>query len=108
MIFVNPNDGLSFNVNSPSGFTINNNAIHLTVNGSDVSGALVISGSASSKNVSWSGLQSNQTYTASISVTDSAGLSVNANTYFETTWVVLHKFYTYGRRKISISMEVLI
>ena len=87
MIFAIPSDGLSFNVSSPSGFTINNSGIHLVLNGIDVSGSLAISGSASSKNVVYSGLQSNSTYTVSISVTDVSNLTVNANTYFETTWV---------------------
>jgi hypothetical protein len=87
MIFVNPNDGLSFTVTSPGGFTINNSAIRVIANGSNVSSGLSISGSASSKNVSWSGLQSNTTYTVSITTTDSFGFSVSANTYFETTWV---------------------
>ena len=59
MIFVNPSDGISFNVSSPSGFTINNNAIGLVVNGVNVSGSLSISGSSSNKNVSlsWAGIQ---------------------------------------------------
>jgi len=87
MILVNPNDGLSFNVSSPSSFTINNNAIKVVANGTDVSSSLSISGSASSKNVTWSGLQSNTIYTVSITATDSFGSSVSANTYFETTWV---------------------
>ncbi len=87
MIFVNPNDGLSFNVTSPSGFTINNSSIRVTLNGTDVSGSLAISGSASSKTVSYHGLQSNLTYTASITVTDSFNFTATANTYFETTWV---------------------
>src|SRR5262249_44400991 len=56
MIFVNPNDGISFNVSSPSANTINNSGIHLLVNGTDVSGNLVINGSASSKSVTYSGL----------------------------------------------------
>jgi hypothetical protein len=86
MIFVNPSSNLSFNVSSPSGFTINNSGIHVTLNGTDVSGSLAISGSASSKNVTYSGLQSNSTYTASISVTDVSSLSVNANTSFQTMW----------------------
>jgi hypothetical protein len=86
-IFVNPNDGLSFTVSSPSGFTINNSAIRLTLNGSNVSSGLTISGSASSKSVSYHGLLSNLTYTASITATDSANFTVTANTYFETTWV---------------------
>jgi hypothetical protein len=87
MIFVNPSSNLSFNVSSPSGFTINNSGIHVTLNGTDVSGSLAISGSASSKNVVYSGLQSNSTYTASISVTDVSNLTVNANTSFQTMWL---------------------
>jgi hypothetical protein len=87
MIFVNPADGISFNVSSPSGFTINSNAIGLVVNGVNVSGSLSISGSSSNKNVAYYGLQSNSTYTVSISVTDAFNLTVSASTYFETTWV---------------------
>ncbi len=87
MIFVNPSDGITFNVSSPSGFTINSNGIHLLVNGVDVSGSLAISGSASNKNVAYYGIQSNLTYTASITVTDAFGFTASASTYFETTWV---------------------
>jgi len=87
MIFVNPNDGITFNLSSPSGFTINNSGIGLVVNGTNVSGSLVISGSSSNKNVAYHGLQSNLTYTASITVTDAFNLTASANTYFETTWV---------------------
>ena len=87
MIFVKPSDGISFNVSSPSGFTINSNSIGLVVNGVNVSASLAISGSSSNKNVSYLGLQSNLTYTASITVTDTFNLIASANTYFETTWV---------------------
>jgi hypothetical protein len=87
MIFVNPSDGITFNASSPSGFTINNSGIQLVVNGVDVAGSLVISGSSSNKNVAYHGLQSNLTYTASITVTDTFNFTVNASTYFETTWV---------------------
>lgn len=88
MIFINPADGISFNVNSPSGFTIDNNAIRVVLNGTnDVSGSLSISGAAASKNVLYSGLQSNLAYTVSITATDSFGFSASASTYFETTWV---------------------
>jgi hypothetical protein len=86
MIFVPPSSGISFNVSSPSGFTINSNAIHMVLNGTDVSGSLAISGSASSKNVVYSGLQSNLSYTVSISATDVSNLTVNASTYFQTMW----------------------
>jgi hypothetical protein len=86
-IFVNPADGISFNVSSPSGFTINNSGIGLVLNGVNVSGSLVISGSSSNKNISYFGLQSNLTYTASITVTDAFNLTASANTSFQTTWV---------------------
>ncbi|HEV2395151.1 MAG TPA: hypothetical protein VG146_22600 [Verrucomicrobiae bacterium] len=87
MIFVNPSDGLTFNVSSPSGFTIPSSGIDVTLNGMDISSNLVISGSTSNKNVAYYGLQSNSTYTASITATDSFGLTASANTYFETAWV---------------------
>src|ERR1017187_3432494 len=87
MIFVNPTSGISFTASSPSGFIINNSGIHLTVNGTNVSGSLAITGSASSKNVTYQGLQSNSTYTASISVTDVSNLTVNANIQFQTMWL---------------------
>jgi hypothetical protein len=87
MIFFPPSNGFNFTVSSPSGSTINNNAIHLSLNGVDVSGSLAISGSASNKAVSYLGLQSNTTYNASMSVSDVFGLSASASTYFETTWI---------------------
>ena len=87
MIFVNPNDGVTFNVSSPSGFTINSSGIGLVVNGVNVSSSLAVSGSTLNKNVAYHGLQSNLTYTASITVTDSVGSTASASTYFETTWV---------------------
>jgi hypothetical protein len=87
MIFVDPKDGLTFNASSPSGFTINTNAIGLVVNGVDVSSSLAISGSSSNKNAAYFGLQSNLTYTASITVTDSFNFTATATTYFETMWV---------------------
>ncbi len=87
MIFVNPSDGLSFDVSSPSGLTINTNSIGVVLNGQNISSSLAISGSSSSKSVSYHGLQSNTVYTASITVTDAMNLTASANTYFETTWV---------------------
>src|SRR5207244_9578826 len=72
MIFVNPNDGITFNVSSPSGFTINNSGIHMVVNGVDVSGSLAITGSSSNTAVAYHRLQSHPTYTASVPLTDSS------------------------------------
>jgi hypothetical protein len=86
MIFVNPSSNISFNVSSPSGFTIHGSGIGMIVNGLDVSGSLAISGTASSKNVVYAGLLSNATYTVSITVTDALNLTVSARTYFETMW----------------------
>ena len=86
MIFVNPSNGITFNANSPSGLTINTNGIQLVVNGTNVSGSLAISGSASNKNVAYYGLQSNLAYTVSISVMDASNLTGHASTYFETMW----------------------
>jgi hypothetical protein len=93
-IFVPPSAGLSFNVSSPSGFTINNSGIHVVLNGSNVSSGLVITGSGSSKSVTYDGLQSNITYNATITVTDSSNLTSSANTTFQTTWVGVPA-YTY-------------
>jgi len=87
MIFVNPSDGITFNVSSPSGITINSTGISLIVNGVNVSGSLVITGSSSNKSVAYNGLQSNLTYTAAITVTDTSNLTASASTYFETTWI---------------------
>jgi hypothetical protein len=87
MIFVNPGDGITFNVSSPSGFAINDNAISLVVNGVDVSSTLAITGPSTNKNVAYHGLESNLTYTVSITVTDSFNFTASTTTYFETTWV---------------------
>lgn len=87
MIFVNPSDGVSFNVSSPSGNTINHSGVHLVLNGTDVSGSLAFSSSGSNTNVTYHGLQSNLVYNASITVTDAANFTASANSYFETTWV---------------------
>jgi hypothetical protein len=87
MIFVAPRNGFSFDVSSPSGLTIDNDAIHLLLNGEDVSSNLAIIGSSSNKAVSYHGLQSNMNYNASISVMDVSNLSAGASTYFQTTWV---------------------
>ncbi len=87
MIFADPKEGLTFTVSSPSGFAIETNGISLVVNGVDVSGQLVVSGTASSKNAAYSGLESNKTYTAAITVTDTMDFTATTTTSFETTWV---------------------
>lgn len=73
---------VSFTASSTT--TINNSGIHLTVNGADVSSGLVITGSGTSKNVSWPLLQSNQFYTVVIAVTNSGGSGVSRTVQFDT------------------------
>ena len=81
MIMVPPSSNFTFNVSSATGTS--SNAIRLLLNGIDVSSGLTFSGSPSSLNVTYGGLQSNMAYNASISIT---GKLETANTYFETTW----------------------
>jgi len=85
-IFVAPSNGISFDVSSPSGL-INTNAIHLVLNGTDVSSSLTFSGSISNWTVFYNGLQSNTAYTVSITATDSFNFRASANTTFQTTWL---------------------
>ncbi len=84
-MFVDPHDGLTFRASSPSGTAISD--IGVVLNGADVSSSLTISGTASTRDVSYSGLQSNTQYTAFITVTDAFNLTASATTWFETTWV---------------------
>jgi hypothetical protein len=94
MIFVAPSNGVSFNVSSPSGHTINNSGIHLVLNGTDVSTNLAFSGPSTNRSVFYNALQSNTTYNVSITVTDSFAFTASANTFFQTTWVGVPA-YTY-------------
>lgn len=91
MILVPPSSGVSFSVTSPSGHVINTNAVHLVLNGVDVSTNAMMTGNTANNtstnvNVFYSGLQSNLAYNVSITVTDSFGFTANASTHFETTW----------------------
>ncbi|HUA64349.1 MAG TPA: hypothetical protein VME24_00775, partial [Alphaproteobacteria bacterium] len=81
LIMVPPGGGFSFNV-APSG-DVGSNAIHLVLNGTDVSSSLTFSNFNGSWYANYNGLQSNSTYNASIYVTGSAAA---ASSYFETTW----------------------
>jgi hypothetical protein len=87
MIFVPPSNGLTFNAVSTSGATINASGVKVVLNGLDVSSNLTVTGPVSNRLVSYSGLQSNMTYSATISVTDASGLTASTTNYFETTWV---------------------
>jgi hypothetical protein len=86
LLLVNASNAISFTASSPSGTSITN--IQVILNGSNVSTSLVISGSVSNRLVSYSGLQSNQTYSVSIQVTDALGLSTPGSMNFDT-WMPL-------------------
>jgi hypothetical protein len=73
---------LVFTVSSPAG--INTNKITLTLNGTNFSSSLVFSGGPNTWNVSYTGLQNNQTYATVISVTDSNSASANATLSIDT------------------------
>ena len=78
-----PTNQFGFNVSSP-GTTIPAANIVLTLNGVNVSSQLVIAGSSTSKTALFSGLKSNQVYTAAIAVTDANGNSATSTVYFDT------------------------
>jgi hypothetical protein len=84
LLLANAANGISFTVSSASGTTINNPDIHATLNGTDISSALVITGTSTSKNVSYQPLLSNETYTVSVQVTDSLGLQTSTTFTFDT------------------------
>jgi hypothetical protein len=63
---------------------INASGIQVTVNGVDVSANLAITGSSMSKNVLYSGITSNRTYTVGIQVADANGLIVTKTVTFDT------------------------
>ena len=66
----------SFSASSANG--INPSGIHLTLNGTDVSGSLVIGGTSTSRTVTYSGLETNKLYSGSITISDSAGFTSTA------------------------------
>ena len=84
-------NALSFTADSTVA-NINSSGIVVTVNGVDVSSSLAITGSAMSKAVTYSGITSNQTYAATIQVTDAGGLSVSKTISFDT---FSSKYYTW-------------
>jgi hypothetical protein len=84
LLLANPANGISFTANSASGTVINDADIQVSLNGSNISPYLVITGTATSKNVSYHGLQSNETFTVAIQVTDTLALSTSAGFTFDT------------------------
>lgn len=80
-VFVTNN---TFSFTASSTATLNNSGIHLYVNGADVTSGLAISGSSTSKNVSWPLVQSNTFYTVVIAVTNASGAGVSRTVQFNT------------------------
>ena len=77
-----PTNTLIFTASSPAGINIAN--ISLTLNSSNVTSSLVFSGGPNTWNVSYPGLQTNQTYAVVIGVTDSNSFSANATLTIDT------------------------
>jgi hypothetical protein len=84
LLLADATQGLSFTVNSISGTTINSSGIQVVLNGTDISANLNISGTASSKSVSYTALQPNKSYAVSIQVTDTLGLASTSAFSFDT------------------------
>jgi hypothetical protein len=84
ILLANAANGLTFTASSDSGTTINATDIQVTLNGSNVSAGLLITGSDTNKSVSYTGLKSNQTYSVAIQVTDAFALTTSAAFTFDT------------------------
>ncbi|HVM47422.1 MAG TPA: carbohydrate-binding protein [Candidatus Acidoferrum sp.] len=82
-ILMQPTSSFTFTVSSSTA-TINASAIHLTLNGTDVSSNLLVTGSAMSKTAVYSGLKTNQAYTATIQATDANGVGTTSSITFDT------------------------
>jgi hypothetical protein len=89
VLFQNTNQ-LTFTISSTT-TTINTSNIHVSLNGVDVSGSLAFTGNSTSWNVSYTGLQPNQTYVTSINVTDNNGGVAGAQLTIDT-WTPLLQF----------------
>lgn len=83
-LFAPANAGFSFTVTSPSGTAIPDSGIGVTLNGSNVSAGLSISGTPSARNVSYLALVTNLNYRVSVTVTDAVGLTVSGAYEFDT------------------------
>jgi hypothetical protein len=82
-VFVVPSAGFSFTVTAATGTSVNNNGIHLKLNGGDVTSGLQFAG-AGPINVSYAGLKSNTVYTAVVSATNTAGSGTSRTFTFDT------------------------
>ncbi|HEY4417441.1 MAG TPA: hypothetical protein VGO57_17250, partial [Verrucomicrobiae bacterium] len=75
--------GFSFTAEGASGSTVNNDGIHLFLNGADVTSGLTFSGSGTIS-ASYMNLRTNTIYTAVIAVTNSVGAGTTRTVTFDT------------------------
>jgi len=75
--------GFTFSASGSGGATVNSSAIHLSLNGADVTSGLTFSGSGPI-NASYMHLRTNTVYTAVISVTNTAGAGISRTVTFDT------------------------
>ena len=81
--------------------TINSSGIDVVLNGVDVSSSLVITGAGTTNvTVSYPGLKTNATYTATINVTD----TVNLNTIKTITFDTYAPSFSWEAGRLSISI----
>jgi hypothetical protein len=80
VILMQVTNTLSFTATSGSAIT----NIQVVLNGVDISSNLVVTGSSTSKSVTYSGLRTNQAYTGTITVKDANNLSASAPLRFDT------------------------
>ena len=73
---------LAFTATSPNGIAAG--GFQVVLNGADVSSQLVVGGTTASRTVAYSGLESNQLYSAAIKVTDAAGAVAAMQYSFDT------------------------
>ncbi|MBM3878750.1 MAG: hypothetical protein FJ387_03385 [Verrucomicrobia bacterium] len=83
-LFYGAGGGLRFEATTVAPNRLDAANIRLTLNGTDVSGALTIGGSNTSRTAAYSGLMANQVYTARITVSDQAGRSATQDLTFDT------------------------
>ncbi len=99
--FVSPASPVTFEALAGESSTIAPADVHLSLNGTDVSGSLVIGGTSSDRTASYTGLQPNTPYRAVISVTDSAARTstrtINFDTFDSSQTVILEaEDYNFG------------
>jgi hypothetical protein len=77
-------DGIRFRAVALSDNTIAEDAIKLTLNGEDESAALLISGGATDRQVTFTALEPNQAYTGEVTITDNQGATRSTALDFQT------------------------